>query len=452
MSSTDRRYTLLDFDGVLPDDPGPRHRPPADWTPDGNGLRIPVGHRHPYLLSKAGVLVRGGLSRDAIAAAIEAENADRCDPPLPDDEVRTLVDDLTRRYQPDPYTRLVDQVAARQAPAKPVAGLEPLDDAVQVAADGQAIAERGIKYVVDKLVPDYGELGMTVAFSKTGKTTLSQAMGGAVAGGQAFLGRATQQRRVLALAVEDPPEYTAWLARHLTVPEGAMTFYRGPLQLDAEGLARITATVQAGGYGLVLIASWQAVVAGLVRDENDNAGAVVVVERVKAATRACGIPWLIDAHSGKGEDQSDEADPTRALRGASAAAGAADFMLSLRYAGNPFSSRRRLSGKGRFVGLEPILIDYDADTGLYTALGDPTSALRETTWRVIVETGALTDTWLAAGALAVRAGLAPTAGDVSRTVRRQVAAALTGRDGVDRQTITWRGRTVTQYRRGGGES
>ena len=41
---------------------------------------------------------------------------------------------------------------------------------------------------------------------------------------------------------------------------------------------------------------------GLIRDENDNAGAVRVVEDVKAAARASGVPWLIDAHSGKGED------------------------------------------------------------------------------------------------------------------------------------------------------
>ena len=75
----------------------------------------------------------------------------------------------------------------------------------------------------------------------------------------------------------------------------------------------------------MLIASWQAVVRGLVKDENDNAGAVQIVERVKLATRETKIPWLIDAHSGKGEDQADEADPSKAMRGASAAAGAADY-------------------------------------------------------------------------------------------------------------------------------
>src|SRR5699024_6510189 len=108
------------------------------------------------------------------------------------------------------------------------------------------------------------------------------------------------------------------------VTPGVLTFYRRSLVLDAATLARIVHTVQTGGYGLVLISSWQAVVRGLIKDENDNAGAVAVVEAVKAAARTTGVPWLIDAHSGKGEDQGDEADPSRAMRGASAAAGAAD--------------------------------------------------------------------------------------------------------------------------------
>ena len=90
-----------------------------------------------------------------------------------------------------------------------------------------------------------------------------------------------------------------------------MTFCEQPVILNDDGLARIVATVRAGDYGLVLIASWQAVIRGLVKDENDNAGAVVVVERVKVATRETKVPWLIDAHSGRGEDQGDDADPTR---------------------------------------------------------------------------------------------------------------------------------------------
>src|SRR5262249_40669812 len=151
---------------------------------------------------------------------------------------------------------------------------------------------------------------------------------------------------------------------------------------------------------------WQSVIRGLMRDENDNAGAVVIVERTKSYTRVTGIPWLIDAHSTKGEDQRDDADPTKALRGASGAAGAADYVLSLRYDKSPFSSRRRLSGKGRFVDEAPILIDYDKDSGLYTPIGNTKNFATETTWRLIDETeGALTATPKTAAAIAKAVGL-----------------------------------------------
>ena len=67
------------------------------------------------------------------------------------------------------------------------------------------------------------------------------------------------------------------MARNIDVDPGVMTFYRAPIILNQEGLAAITATVVSDGYGFVLISSWQAVVRGLIRDENDNAGAVRVI-------------------------------------------------------------------------------------------------------------------------------------------------------------------------------
>ena len=193
------------------------------------------------------------------------------------------------------------------------------------------------------------------------------------------------------------------------------------------------------------VSSWQSVVAGLVRDENDNSGAVSVVEQVKAAARATGVPWLIDAHSGKSENQSNDADPTRALRGASAAAGAADYLSACATPRAPFSPRRRLSGKGRFVSFEPILIDFDLATGTFTALGDGRSAVREGTWLRILESGELHD-WASVDAIAIAIGATSAAGRVTGTGRRLVGQALRGRARVDVKTEERRGRRTTLYR------
>jgi hypothetical protein len=329
-----------------------------------------------------------------------------------------------------------------------VIGLDPvsLEDATVVAAEGRTIADVGVPFVLDTIIPAYGMVGFLVAFAKTGKTTFAQQLGAAVATGQPFLGRATRQTRVLALAVEDPPEYTAWLARHCTLPAGVLTFYRRPHRLDGAGLARLVGTVQAGGYGLVLVASWQAVVRGLMRDENDNASAVRIVEDVKAAARQTGVPWLIDAHSGKGEDQTSTADPSMAMRGASGAASAADYTLSLRYANGPFGSRRRLSGKGRFINFAPLTLDYDVAQGTYISIGT-TAPANPDTWRVLCDTGAVTTVPQTIDEIARAAGLVNAKKEVTGTGRRQVREALIGRPDICTTSATRRGQVATLYAR-----
>lgn len=340
-----------------------------------------------------------------------------------------------------------DCTATSAPPPGTYGGLDPfaLADAVDVARQGQEIARVGVPYVIEGIVPRLGMLGFLVAFAKVGKSTFSISMAGAVAHGQPFIGRDTDRCRVLIIAAEDPAEYTAYVARDLSVPAGAVTFYRGPLLLDTAGLNAIVTTVKAGRYGLVLIASWQAVIRGLVKDENDNAGGVVIVEAVKQAARQTGIPWLIDAHSGKSEDVSDEADPTKALRGASAAAGAADFLLLLRYADSPFSSRRRFSGKGRFVSFPAMTLDFDPQTSTYQCIGSPKDATRESTWQLIQTAGALDATPRSLTEIATLCGLLEDGGRLDGNRRRQLALALADRPDVGRQDGLRRSRKTTLY-------
>lgn len=350
--------------------------------------------------------------------------------------------------------RLAPLIEDRDPEPAGARGLDPanLTDAVAVARQGQEIARVGVPYLVDDLIPAYGMAGFLIAYAKVGKTTFAHAIGAAVAMKRPLLDRQTKQARVLVIAAEDPAEYTAYVARHLDVAPDVMTFYRAPIILNPEGLAAIAATVTDGGYGFVLIASWQAVVRGLIRDENDNAGAVAAVEGVKAAARSTGIPWLIDAHSGKGEDLSDEADPTKAMRGASAAAGAADYLLSLRYADGPFGTRRRLSGKGRFVSFPTMTIDFDPLTSTYTVVDRPKDAHRESTWRLICETGALDDTPRSLTEIATLCGLVGPGDRLDGNHRRQIFAALADRPDVGRADGIRRGRKTTLYRRLDGAS
>lgn len=414
---------------VLPDcdGPGTAHADSVARSCHTAGLRVKVLPL-PGLTAKQDVsdwFDRGG-TKDALLALAKAAPVYAPSDPAVDDNAP--VDD-DRIHRPDDDT----------SPAEYYLDPEALHDAVAVAAEGQQIAQDGIRYLLHGVIPNYGTLGMLVAYAKTGKTTFAQQLGAAVAMGRPFLDQPTTAVRVLVIAAEDPPEYVAWLARHLDVDPERMTFYRASLRFDPLGLAQIAGTVQRDGYGLVLVSSWQAVIRGLVRDENDNSGMVTVTEAVKAVTRQTKTPWLVDAHSGKGEDQSDEADPSRALRGASSAAGAADYALWLRYADGAFGCQRRLSGKGRFVDLAPLTLTYDVSTGGYERVSSTKTAVAESTWRLIDESQALTQAPQTAGAIARSIGL------LTRTGARQVAAALYQREGVGKRQENQHGKNLTLY-------
>ncbi len=226
-----------------------------------------------------------------------------------------------------------------------------------------------------------------------------------------------------------------------------MTFARAPLTLDAAGLARLCATVDTGGYGLVLISSWQAVFRGLVRDENDNAGSVRVVEDVKAAARASKVPWLIDAHSAV-RVRTRTTMLTRARRsGAPPARPAPQTSPSRSATPTGLSARSGAwAGNGRFVWFEPVTLDHNLATGTYTALGETKTVASEETWRRLVETGAVTTTPRTAGEIARVAGMVSKDGTPTNTHKRQVRDALRHREGVLKAQEIKHGKQARTYR------
>ena len=74
---------------------GAAERKKAAEIPD----RIPRGERNSTLTSLAGTMRRRGASTAEILAALEVANRERCDPPLPDVEVRRIAESVSR-YAP----------------------------------------------------------------------------------------------------------------------------------------------------------------------------------------------------------------------------------------------------------------------------------------------------------------------------------------------------------------
>ena len=64
--------------------------PPSEQRPGDNGQGVREGARNSTLASLAGTMRYRGMGEASILAALRTENAERCDPPLPEDEVARI--------------------------------------------------------------------------------------------------------------------------------------------------------------------------------------------------------------------------------------------------------------------------------------------------------------------------------------------------------------------------
>lgn len=80
-------------------------KPKATATPSTPSA-IAEGGRNDQLARYAGYLRRGGSDEGEILAALQARNASKCNPPLPDDEVRQIARKIAR-YEPDQIQELI---------------------------------------------------------------------------------------------------------------------------------------------------------------------------------------------------------------------------------------------------------------------------------------------------------------------------------------------------------
>jgi hypothetical protein len=94
------------------DDPGRAGRPVAHWRELArSGVR--EGERNNAVASFAGHLLRRGVDPEVVRELLLAWNRSRCDPPLPDSEVRATVESITRLHEREQEGALDASDAAR---------------------------------------------------------------------------------------------------------------------------------------------------------------------------------------------------------------------------------------------------------------------------------------------------------------------------------------------------
>jgi hypothetical protein len=148
---------------------------------------VTKGSRTNALVSLAGTMQRRGMSPEAIEAALLAENAAKCSPPLPESKVRAIARDIPARYPNAPKESGLKLVELGDLLSRPVV---PVDWILQ-----ERLAAGSVSIVASK--------------PKVGKSTLARNLALAIARGEPFLGWPVKHGTVLYLALEERSEDVA---------------------------------------------------------------------------------------------------------------------------------------------------------------------------------------------------------------------------------------------------
>ena len=279
--------------------------------------RLSERHRNSTLISIAGKLRRDGLSAEEIEAALQEVNRQRCDLPLPPEEVSKIARSAGR-YEPSEDT---DQSV-----------LVPSFKSVRsLLADHPDLHPP----VIDGLLRQ-GETLNIIAPPKRNKSWLAMSLGLAVATGRDWLGFPTRQGKVLIL---DNELHLATFANRIPRVANALGIdlmsvgdnlcvesLRGRLG-DILQMAPYFDLLRPYGFKLIIIDSlYRFLPVGA--DENSNAGMAQVYNALDRYAQELGCAIVVIHHSSKGSQAGKALTDVGA--GAGALARAADAHLILR--------------------------------------------------------------------------------------------------------------------------
>ena len=136
----DRRYSLDDIDAAL------LAVTPVELSNNGHRTAVPlpgkiIENRNVRLTSAAGSMRRRGMGQAAILAALEVENQDRCDPPLPYSELIEIAASIAR-YEPQAQAPSVEVPGYRAVVQPGVAGHGTFHGESRICGEALVLVER----------------------------------------------------------------------------------------------------------------------------------------------------------------------------------------------------------------------------------------------------------------------------------------------------------------------
>ncbi|HET8626912.1 MAG TPA: AAA family ATPase [Thermomicrobiales bacterium] len=338
----------------------------------------------------------GELSRHAGAGGIDRHHAGLlarllAGVPVPDEALTALPEGLAAVAARVAHAAGGDRVAAldralagwpdADAVRAAIFAEDPADDATDTAPAPPASAgvwsHRDLlaavfppqRWVVDGLVPDEG-LTILGGKKKLGKSWLALQITQAVAAGRPVLGRATTAGAVIYLCLEDGARRLQDRLRRQRAPADLpITYVTKYRPLDGDGLADLAALLAAEAPRLLIVDTLAAAKTGRT-DENDNGTMADLFNALRDLARDARVGILVVAHHGKAAG----GDPGHDVRGASAAAAAADQNLGL----YKVDGHYLLKGEGRDVAEFELRVHFDpTDTWCWHLDGDARQLARD---------------------------------------------------------------------------
>ncbi|MHB9119110.1 MAG: AAA family ATPase [Burkholderiales bacterium] len=318
----------------------------ATTSPDSEVILI--GQRNDFMFRRLSALRGLGLSEPEMLAAATVMNAERCNPPLSDAEVKTIVYSACK-YQPNPESTPKAPRGYRLLSGNDLANSPPMEWRIK-----GTLPRRGV--------------GAISGPSGEGKSTLAIDMLHALAAGKSWFGYKTVQCPVIYCALEGQAGIAGRVAAyqaHHGASRGNIRFILQPIDIrNANDRTELVQAILAAGLGGGVLAIDTLAQAAPGFEENSGKDMGEVVAAAQELQEAINGVVLLVAHLGK--------DTSRGLRGHSSLHAALDAVLEVRRTGDRrewFVAKSKDGAGDRAHGfrLEVVTIGADAD-------GDPITA------------------------------------------------------------------------------
>lgn len=365
---------ILDPDEILDEaEPIPEPAPQTKDNLDLGAQSVPEGQRNKTVFSFAANLRGQGLDYAGIRDMVSNYNERYCQPPLPEEELDTIVRSICGRYKPgDPVMATLrgawedfnDLGEWKESEPKKIDHLE-----------AESLASLNLRHIDPPkfLIPGMIPYGITILASppKFGKSWMCLDMAISVATGTKFMGLETNKDGVLYLALEDGDyrlqERSRKVANGRELPENLLLVKQAPILTDGL-LPQISALLNGAeqSIGMIIIDTLQKVRGLAGKTEGVYGYDYRELGQLHQFALDRNIAVVLVHHLNKGGDDSDFVSR---LNGSTGVSGAADSIITLtRVSRN--SDETKMSITGRDVQERTLIIQMDWSNFRWIMLGE----------------------------------------------------------------------------------